>query len=73
MGRSRADTLELPLAVESGRGLRADAGGVEAHAPAAAEDAVVALHESGEGIPCRLVERLDGVRRHGHRVHPSEA
>ncbi len=73
MGRSRADALQLPLAVESRRGLLADAGRVEAHAPTAAEDAVVALHQGGEGIPRRLVERPDGVRRHGHRVHPSEA
>jgi hypothetical protein len=34
---------------------------MEAHAPAAAEHAVVALHQRRERVPRRLVQRLDGV------------
>src|SRR5215475_11816252 len=39
---------------------------MEAHAPAAAKDAVVALHQRGERGPRRLIEGLHGVRRFGH-------
>src|SRR5215475_13684588 len=39
---------------------------MEAHAPAAAKDAVVALHQRGERGPRRLIESLHGVRRFGH-------
>ena len=56
-------TGELPVAVQRGRRPFADALGMEAHAPAAAEDAVVALHQRGERRPGRLAESLDRVRR----------
>jgi hypothetical protein len=39
---------------------------VEADAPAAAEDAVVPLDQFREGVPGRLVERLD--RALGHQA-----
>src|SRR5262249_4610838 len=51
---SRANARELALAVDA-RGVLAVVG-VEPHAPAAAEDAVVALDERGEGGPGRFVE-----------------
>src|SRR6516164_9813630 len=41
---------------------------MEAHAPAAAEDAVVALHQRGERGPRRLIQGSDGVRRLHHDV-----
>jgi SAM-dependent methyltransferase len=40
--------------------------GVEAHAPAAAEDAVVALNQRGKRGPGRFVKSLHGVRRSAH-------
>src|SRR6516164_27771 len=42
---------------------------VEAHAPAAAKDAVVALHQRGELGPRRLVEGPHDVRRFGHEFN----
>ena len=42
--------------------------GVEAHAPAAAKDTVVALHQRGERGPRRLIESLYGVPRFDHEV-----
>src|SRR5215475_172476 len=39
---------------------------MEAHAPAAAKDAVVALHQRGERGPRRLIESLHGVCGFGH-------
>src|SRR6516165_11474566 len=41
---------------------------MEAHAPAAAKDAVVALHQRGERGPGRLIESPHGVRRFDHEV-----
>ncbi len=37
---------------------------VERHAPAAAPDSVVALHQSRKGRPCGLVERFNGETGH---------
>src|SRR5580658_8959927 len=45
--------------------------GVEPHAPAAAENTVVPLHQRGERGPGRLIERLHGVPRLGHEVQPN--
>jgi hypothetical protein len=42
---------------------------MEAHAPAAAEDAIVALHQRGERGPRHLVEGPHGVDRLGHRFN----
>src|SRR5262249_28822664 len=42
---------------------------MEAHAPAAAKDAVVARHQRGERGPRRLVEGPHGVRRFGHKFN----
>jgi len=42
--------------------------GVEGHAPAAAKDTVVALHQRGERGPRRLIESLYGVPRLDHEV-----
>jgi len=44
---------------------------VEAHAPAPAKDAVVALHQRGERGPRRLIESLHGVRGLGHGTQPN--
>jgi len=44
---------------------------MEAHAPAAAKDAVVALHQRSERGPRRLIEGPHGVRRFGHEVQPN--
>jgi hypothetical protein len=41
---------------------------VEADAPAAAEDAIVALHQRGEGVPRRLIESDDCVARFDHEA-----
>jgi len=58
----------LALAVLGRGGVLADTLGVEPHAPAPAEDPVVALHKRRERRPRRLIERLDGVGRFGHEV-----
>ena len=50
MRRARADALELPLAVERRRGLLVAALRMEPDAPAAAEHAVVPLHERRERV-----------------------
>ena len=68
VGCSRPHPFELPLAVQLRRGLLADPLGVEAHAPAAAEHAVVALHQRGERVPRRLIEGLDRVCRFRQRL-----
>src|SRR5215472_6566596 len=44
---------------------------MEAHAPAATEDAVAALHQRSERRPRRLIESPHGVRRSGHEVQPN--
>src|SRR6516165_2343702 len=46
---------------------------VEAHAPAAAKDAVVAFHQRGERGPGRLIESPHGVRRTGHEFNLTRA
>ena len=46
--------------------------GVEAHAPAAAKDAVVPLHQRGERRPRRLIESPHGVRRIDHEAQPNQ-
>jgi hypothetical protein len=71
MGRSCANAIKLPFAVKGRRGSLADPLGVEPHAPAAAKDAVVALHQRGEGGPRRLIESLDGVRRFDPEAQPN--
>ena len=45
--------------------------GVEAQAPAAAEDTVVALRQHSELGPGRLIQRFDGVPRFDHEVEPN--
>src|SRR5262249_10761106 len=44
---------------------------IDAHAPAAAKDAVVALHQRAEPGPLRLIEGLQGVRRFAHDPTPT--
>ena len=61
---------ELPLAVQGARLLYRPPPD-EPHAPAAAEDAVVALHPRGERRSRRLIEGLDAVGRLGHEAQPS--
>src|SRR5215469_15323565 len=46
-----------------GGSVGAQALGVKAHAPAAAENPVVALDKLRERVPCRRVERPDRVRK----------
>src|SRR5436309_1552212 len=46
---------------------------VEGHASAAAEDAVVALHQCGEGRPGRFIERPDRVDRFHRDSHRTVA
>jgi hypothetical protein len=60
VGSSRLDAGVLAPAVD-GRNVPLHIFGVEPHAPAAAEDAVVALHERRERGPGRFVESLDRV------------
>ena len=72
MSRTCPDTIELPRAIEGRGGSLADSLGVEPHAPAAAEYAVVAFDKRGEPGPRRLIERLDRVRRLGHQSEPTQ-
>jgi hypothetical protein len=66
---SRADAVQLALSVEDCcGGTLAGIFGMETHAPAAAEDSVVALHERRERLPRRLIKSLDRVRRSLHGI-----
>ena len=67
MGRSCPNTSELPTAVHARRVLGVV--GVEAHAPASAEDPVVALDQRSERWPCRLVESPDLVPSFHDEAH----
>ena len=60
MGSACPNTSQFPLTVQS---LLATVIGVEAHAPAAAKDAVIALHQTGKRLPGRFIESLDRVAR----------
>jgi len=64
---SCADAVQLALAVEGCcDGTLVGLFGMETHAPAAAEDSVVVLHERCESLPRRLVKSFDHVRRSLH-------
>src|SRR4051812_9475559 len=65
--RTRAHTLQLAFTVQPRGSVRADALRMERHAPAAAEDAVVSLHQRGEPRPRRLFKRPNLVGGHTHR------
>ena len=69
MCRSRTHAGQLAVTVQLRRGVLADALGMESHAPAAAEDAVVVLHQRGERRPRRLVERSDTVGGRCHEIN----
>jgi len=68
MGRTRPHPVVLALTV---RGRVAPiAFGMHSHAPATAEDSVVALHQLGEGRPGRIVKNADGVVGHSLKLDP---
>ncbi len=68
MGRTRPHPVVLALTV---RGRVTDiAFGMHPHAPTAAEDTVIALHQLGEGRPRRIVEGADGVVGHALKLDP---
>jgi hypothetical protein len=65
MGRSCPNPIELSLAIQ---GCVSVVVGMEAHAPAAAKDAVVSLDQRGEHCPRRRIESPDGVVRYHHET-----
>src|ERR1019366_2110311 len=65
--RSRTQASQLAITVQLRCG--ADALGMESHAPAAAKDAVVVLHQRGERRPRRFVERSDTVGGRSHEIN----
>src|SRR3954454_17671791 len=64
---TRTHPLQLAFTVQPRGSVPADALGMERHAPAAAEDAVVSLHQRGEPRPRRLFKRPNLVGGHTHR------
>jgi hypothetical protein len=66
--RVRTHAGQLAVTVHIRRAVFADTLGMEAHAPAPAEDAVVALHQCGERWPRRLVKLSDAVGAGPHDI-----
>src|ERR1022692_2378464 len=67
--RPRTHAGQLAVTVQLRRGVLADTLGMKSHAPAAAEDPVVALYQRGECRPRRLVERPDTVGGRSHEIN----
>jgi hypothetical protein len=68
---SRPHAVMLPFVVELPLRFPVTAFGVEGHAPAAAKDPIVALHQRGKGTPRGPIEGLDGVVRFDHEAQPT--